>query len=219
MRERLAAYAREKLPGVEWKGAFGDVASARGRRFAQRPAGERVLFELERGDHLVIAEAAPAFKDWADCLHTLRYCQGSGIEVHFLDPPADTVTPGGRAALDMLRRFAEAERGRRAERAREGNVKRRKRGKPTNQNAPYGFRYVGPRGNKRKVAVEYTRTIGRYIVQWRLAGHSWEAIYFNLLRQHVRTRDGREWSYGAIQRAFRGECRLQAEEGRQLATR
>jgi hypothetical protein len=212
MTKSLEKYTRSWLPTANWRGAFAEEASTRRLRFGQRPLGSRVQLSLDTGDHLVIAEAAPAFKDWSDFLETTRLWESLGIFIHFIAPPADSMTPDGRAALELLKQFAQAERGRRAERTREGNATRRLAGRATNGSPPYGYRLVGQKGFRRRIVDQYTREVGRLIVQWKLAGHSWESIYFHLIRHDVLTRDGREFSLGAIRRAFAGECRLQAEE-------
>jgi hypothetical protein len=210
--QAVEQYARGHLPEADRKGTFVEAATARSLAFGQRTVGIRAQLSLERGDHLVIAEAGPAFKNWGDFLMTTRLWECLGIVVHFISPPANSMTPEGRRALELLKEFARAERNRRAERAREGNAKRRLAGKPANQHAPYGLQNAGRRGFRRRVRDDYTREVGKRIVEWRLIGHTWEGIYFHLLRHGVWTRDGREWSIGAIRRAFVGECRLQIQE-------
>jgi DNA invertase Pin-like site-specific DNA recombinase len=216
---RLVAYVRNQLPGAEWQGADFDDATACSLRFSQRPAASRTQLSLERGDHLVIDELATAFKGWSDFLSAIRLWETRGIGFHFLVPRVDSTTPEGRLALDLLKHFAQIERQRRAERTRSGNAKRKLNGKSTNGTAPYGFRLVGRRGFRRKIVDDYTRELGQTIVRWRLSGHSWESIYFHLIKHDVRTRDGREVSVGAIRRAFAGECRLQAQESERAQKR
>jgi hypothetical protein len=81
--------------------------------------------------------------------------------------------------------------------------------------AGYGFMLVGPRGRRRLVPDEYTRDCGQKFLEWRRKGFSWASIYLHLWHHKVRTRDGREWSYGSIRRAVEAEQRLQEQEARE----
>jgi len=83
--------------------------------------------------------------------------------------------------------------------------------------ASYGFMTVGPKGAKQLVPDEYTRACGQKFLEWRRKGFSWSAIYLHAWHVGLRTRDGREWSYGSIRRAVEAEMRLQAQEAGQQA--
>ena len=83
--------------------------------------------------------------------------------------------------------------------------------------ASYGFMTLGPKGAKRLVPDPYTRQCGQAFVRWRQMGYSWSQIYLHCWRSKLRTRDGREWSYGSIRRAVEAEQRLQAQEAGQQA--
>jgi DNA invertase Pin-like site-specific DNA recombinase len=209
---RVENYVNDHLTGVVWGGLFEDGPEYRRRPFGQRPGAFRLLTRLQRGDHLVLAGLSTAFPNWADFLDTCQALEVRGVTLHLLDPTVNGASSEGRAGLTLLRRFAEIDRQRRGAQARENNARRKAAGKPINGNPPYGFKYTGPRRHRRPVPDSYTRAIGRLIVKWRLDGHSLDTIYYHLLAHRVRTRDGREWSRGSIQRAFYGECRLQAQE-------
>ena len=70
---------------------------------------------------------------------------------------------------------------------------------------------------KRLVPDEYTRACGRKFLEWRQQGFSWSEIYNHCWKIRLLTRDGREWSEGAIKRAVQGELRLQEAEAQQQA--
>src|SRR5262249_20872554 len=57
----------------------------------------------------------------------------------------------------------------------------------------------------------------RRFLEWRRKGFSWSAIYLHAWHVGLRTRDGREWSYGSIRRAVEAETRLEAQEAGQPA--
>jgi hypothetical protein len=75
--------------------------------------------------------------------------------------------------------------------------------------AGYGFKWF--RG--RRVPDQGERQVIARIVEQRRAGHSWYAIAAELLRQRVRTADGREWSVARCRRAFGVELHRRAASG------
>lgn len=77
---------------------------------------------------------------------------------------------------------------------------------------PYGYKIAGRPGYKRLVPCPHTRACGQKFLEWRYKGYSWSEIYNHSWMIDLRTRDGREWSEGAIKRAVRGEMLLQAED-------
>jgi hypothetical protein len=82
----------------------------------------------------------------------------------------------------------------------------------TNGYAGYGFKLRGPRGRRTKVQDPKEQEVMRWIVEQRQAGSTWERIYFDLLRRHVRTRAGREWSVSRIRRAYAAEIQGKTRE-------
>jgi hypothetical protein len=73
----------------------------------------------------------------------------------------------------------------------------------------YGFRWF--RGQR--VPDQGEREVIAQVVERRGAGHSWYAIAAELLRQRVRTADGREWSVAHCRRAFGVELHRRAASG------
>jgi hypothetical protein len=92
-------------------------------------------------------------------------------------------------------------------------AKRRELGLATGK-PPYGFKIAGRPGYKRLVPCPHTRACGRKFLEWREKGYSWSEIYNHVWMIKMRTRDGREWSEGAIKRAVNGERALLEEEAR-----
>jgi hypothetical protein len=82
--------------------------------------------------------------------------------------------------------------------------------------APYGFRIVGPKGQRRLAADPEGRAVGRKIVEWKQKGYTWEAIYWHLARNRVYQTKGKgkgeEYSLATIYRTCQAEMRLQMQE-------
>jgi DNA invertase Pin-like site-specific DNA recombinase len=197
---------------MTWAGTFVDEARARTVAFRQRPAARAALAVLREaeGSLLVTERVASAFDGWRDFLSCVAWLEACGPEVWFSDVGAGTAGCGGEGyrALGMLLQFARADCEKRSEDARASCALKKARGRVTNQFAPYGFKLAGAKGHRRLVPDSYTRAVGDQIVRLRGQGTPWEEVYFELLRQGVKTRDGREWSKGSILRAYSGELRL-----------
>lgn len=131
--------------------------------------------------------------------------EARGVGWMFLDVPADTVSPGGRAALWLLRRFAEVEGERLAERGRENGHLRKQRGRATNQYAGLGYRLVGPSKRRRRVPDRAEQEVMAAIYDWHEQGQTFERIYHTLWQNRIYTREGKEWNYARIRRAYEAE--------------
>jgi DNA invertase Pin-like site-specific DNA recombinase len=212
-RQAIEGYFHSRLEpqGFCWAGWCEDRPEAATRPLTSRSGGLRLTATLEAGDAVLIALSHRCFANLHDLLRTCRAWMSRGVGVHLLDFGVHVNTPVGRLAFEILLRAADLLRQGHGERIRSAFLDRRRQGRPTGT-APYGFRTSGPKGDRRLVADPYTRNIGRQIVAWHQAGWTFERIYFDLLRQGVRKRNGKEWSLGAIHRAFVGECNLQAQE-------
>ena len=124
----------------------------------------------------------------------------------------DTSTPTGDMVIKILSIVAEWERRRIGERTAAAVRMARQNGKAANGFAGYGFKYVGAKGHKRRVADPDERATMKRIVKSRCDGCSWEAIYFEFLKLGIKTKEGKEWSISRLYRAFQAELRLMAKE-------
>src|SRR5207248_2004845 len=99
---------------------------------------------------------------------------------------------------------------------------RRSVGRPGSGLPPYGLKVVRHRcGGKvvcRYEQDEHTRRIGKLVVEYRLAGRTFEEIYWALLRAGERNRKGKEWTVGTLRRMFAAEVRLMQQEAGGAAT-
>jgi hypothetical protein len=59
---------------------------------------------------------------------------------------------------------------------------------------------------------DFTRRVGKLVVDYRLEGRSFEEIYWTLLRAGERNRKGKEWTPSTLRRMFAAEARLMQQE-------
>jgi DNA invertase Pin-like site-specific DNA recombinase len=208
----LQHYARQNLPGLEYAGLWLDEADEYRFPLRSRRLGMGMCVNAERGDHIVILRFAHAFGSPRECAEQLDVLAARGVLVHVVDLGLSPQTPEGRAVGAALRALADAERCTHKERGAADFARRRMRGLPLNGTPGYGFRLVGPKGKRRPVPDPYARAVGAKIVEWKLKGWTFEAIYWHLRKHQVTRRGGRAWSLTGIRRAFEGERALQARE-------
>lgn len=216
-REKITAYYEAMLrpKGIQWARFYEDPATSGRKSMDQRENGARLLAAAEKGDHIIMAKLDRGFRKAGDAAVTMERWGEMGVIFHMLDLQLDSSTPMGRMILGIMSYFAAFERDRISERTRDVMAYRKRAGLPTGK-PPYGFKCVGPKGHRTLVPDPEQREIGRHIVKWKMSGFSWEEIYWHLHKLNVKSRRGltatKEWSLGAIRRAFEGECRLMADE-------
>lgn len=216
-RQQIEAYYGGflKAKGVEWCRHYEDPSVSGKVSMDQREGGCKLLYAVQSGDHIIMTKLDRGFRRAGDAAITMdRWGQG-GIVFHILDLRLDSSTPTGRLVLGIMAYFAEFERSQISERTKAVMRHRKLAGMPVGR-PPYGFRCVGPKGKRTLTEDKKARDMGKLIVKWKMSGFSWEEIYFHLLKHcalNPRAKSGsREWSIGAIRRAFAGECRLLARE-------
>jgi len=191
---------------------FVDPAVSGNTLFREREAGARLNTTLEEGDHVIMAKLDRGFRRTDDCCNMVNQWKASGVTLHVRDLNLDTSTPTGDMVIKILSIVAEWERRRIAERTAAAVRIARQNGKAANGFAGYGFKYVGAKGHKRRVADPDERATMKRIVKSRCEGCSWEAIYFEFLQLGIKTKEGKEWSVSRIYRAFQAELVLMAKE-------
>jgi DNA invertase Pin-like site-specific DNA recombinase len=209
---RRAWEYRYQEKGIEWCGTFVDRGVSGEIPFRSRPAGQLLMRELEAGDIVIVTKLDRGFRDVRDCLDTVEFFGQLRIGLLMLDLEADTTTAIGKLIVTIAAAVSAFERERISERMREFQAKRRAEGRPSVGNAPYGFKCIGKKGHKKFAPDEYTRSVGRLIVEWMRGGSTFEGIYYHMIRQGIRTLHNKEWSVGSIKRAYAGEILLQQKE-------
>jgi putative DNA-invertase from lambdoid prophage Rac len=204
---------RFKDKGWAWGGVFTDQGVSGSICFASRPEGFKCNLALEKGDVLIISKLDRGFRNAGDFLNVMKDLARREVALVMLDMNLDTSTPMGRCMASILAVFAEFERDRMRERLAESVKRRRVEGRPISGQAPYGFRIVGPRGDKRFITDVITRNVGAHIVHWvDDLGMSFEKVYIHMIHERIKTRWQKEWSKGAIERAYFSERKLRRKE-------
>jgi DNA invertase Pin-like site-specific DNA recombinase len=220
-KDAIERYYRYKLEPLEftWGGFFIDPAVSGSVPLFEREAGAEMDARLERGDAVLFAKLDRGFRKFADFALVFQDWRDRGIAIHLIAEGIDLseTNPIGEAMAAMMSVFAELEWDRSCERSREAMTIRKKQGKATNGYAGYGFRYVGPKAKRRRVPDEQERAVMEEIVRWREQGHSWERIYWHLLRNQIRTRKGKEWSVSRIRNCHLAALKLREAEAAVLS--
>jgi DNA invertase Pin-like site-specific DNA recombinase len=180
-RKQVIAYAASKgyeLPDLQ---LFVEAGVSGSVEFVERPEGQRLLRELERGDMLVFPKLDRAFRNTRDALNVLHDLKGRGISVHFIDLGGDVTGNGvGAIVFTILAAFATFERERIANRIREVKQLQKSQGKFTGGRRAYGFDIIDgmkvPRDDEQAVIQQMRemRTAGagyRQIAEWMAANH------------------------------------------------
>jgi putative DNA-invertase from lambdoid prophage Rac len=210
--EKEYAY-RFKDKGYGWAGVFTDQGVSGSIRFASRPEGFKVNLALERGDVLIISKLDRGFRNAGDFLNVMKDLRQREVALRMLDMDLDTSTPMGAMQASILAVFAEFERDRLRERLAESLKQRRAEGRPTCGTPPYGFKIVGPRGDKRYVTDAFTRNIGSHVVRWvDELGMTFEQVYFHMLKEKIKNKKNKEWCEYSIRKAYYGEKKLRLKE-------
>lgn len=171
--------------------------------FAKRPVGAEILRRLDECDLIIFPKVDRGFRDTVDAILTVDALRAKGKDVVFLDLGIDTTTVMGRAFFQQTAVWAEAERGRTAERIREKLAEARKRPGWHHGPAGFGFRnaaYRDERGRKVDAGRQEPLDIearGLQIVSSML-GKPLRAIAAALTAANVPTRRGGKWGTGNV---------------------
>jgi DNA invertase Pin-like site-specific DNA recombinase len=198
---------------------FEDVGESGSKRFDQRPKGRELCERLGPGDHLFVAKLDRAFRNTVDCLSMVERWKKLGVKLHFCDlgaMPIDPTTPIGEFILTIMAAVAKLEREFIRQRTREAMAARKRTGHAVSRYPGYGFAWRKQWDAKRQKTVKVRvpcpeeRAVMKSIVQSRLEGATWDAIYQRV--RHEKTKDGRPWTRSRIVRAFLAELELQQRE-------
>jgi DNA invertase Pin-like site-specific DNA recombinase len=150
-----------------------------------------------------LAFASP--KEW---LETVRVFQARSIALHVVDfangEPLEPTAFPVELIVKVVEGFRAFERKVRSEAIRMALLERKLKGCRYTRCPGYGFRWVGRKGQQRRVPDLEERTVIRRLNKWRSMGYSLNRIYSHLLRIGVKKRDGQPWSRSRINRVLDG---------------
>lgn len=111
----------------------------------ERPAGGKLMAEVQKGDVVCAAKLDRMFRSALDALKIAEDLKSRGVDLILFDMGADPVTHNGMAKcfFTMAAAFAELERGRINERTLDGRRGKRQRGGYIGGDPPFGYRSVG----------------------------------------------------------------------------
>jgi DNA invertase Pin-like site-specific DNA recombinase len=196
--------------GLDLADFFTDRAVSGGKEFRKRESGARLDALLVAGDHVIVSKLDRGFRDTLDFLSTERAWRERGIKLHVLDLPflnEDVPEYIADMIRTVLAMFAQFERARIRQRTRDVMRWMKARGLRHNPRAGFGFQWVkvGMKDGKKvyeKRPHEREQEVMRWIWEQRNQGLTWRELYFKLLLQRERSKEGREWSMTRIRRAY-----------------
>jgi DNA invertase Pin-like site-specific DNA recombinase len=184
-----------KMPYYEDEGV-----SATKYDFIERPHGKRLHYEMEAGDHLMLAAGDRAFRNVADCAVMIRKWSKKNIVVHLCNHNVDTSTYLGVFMVQFLTSLAEMEGKQRSERQIQRNIVARKLGLPTTGPVAYGWR-IQKRPKKPAIFKphwkerEHCERVAHLYDNYKLSGDHICAI-FDELKVRIRNcgKNGKKWN-------------------------
>jgi len=158
-----------------------------------RPAGQRMMEQIQPGDIIIAAKLDRLFRSASDALVTVERLKANGVGVILADMGSDPVTENGASKLffSMLAAFAEFERSRITERMAEGRKAKIRRGGHVGGSPPYGWHSVGEGRSSRLESNDREQAILAIIKQTHEEGLSLRRICEHLESLGFRSRSGR----------------------------
>jgi len=191
---RMRAYYKSRLEphGIVFGGVESDPfgVSASKREFCHRPAGKRIMAQLQPGDHLIIDHLDRIWRSPRDFENLLDWFKTHRITFHIVQMDIvagslDTAGPMGELTLRIMVAVAHCESQRNSERHIQHNLIARKQGRANNCNTPIGTKKVWREweGKKRPfLAWDYPmRAIMAEIVRL----HEQEQMPFSHIADHI----------------------------------
>jgi len=205
-RHRLAAYAAAhdlELVGIE----ADEGISA--RRMGNRPALQRVLERLRRGEAaaIVVLKLDRLSRTTRDLLDLVARSQKEGWGLHSLHEHLDSSSATGRFALTLLGALAQLEREQVGERTRMAMGELRRQGRRTSSKPPFGYRFEGDR----VVEVPAEQRILARIAALRAEGLGCCRLKSALDHEFGgNPRTGKHWNLGTLRAVLRSAARRNA---------
>ncbi len=195
--------------GRQLDDVFCDDALSGGLPLPERQGGKKLLLNLRKGDHLVVARAYLMFRSPAELSRRLGAWFKLGVVVHLCDIPVGPLDPEVavcRHVIDLFVLLSRSRSRRISQRCREVSYELKVQGRRNTRFPPYGFRwekrgefwFLAPEPNEQVLCIQ--------AAEMRLQGYSWDRIrtYF-AYEWKVRNRVGNQFGYTEIRElTFRG---------------
>lgn len=168
---------------------------------SERPSGARLVADVRSGDMVIAAKVDRIFRSAVDALVTVEDFTKAKINLVLLDMGMESVTQNGISKMffTLLSAFAEFERGRIAERMRDGRNAKKERNGHLGGSAPYGFRVVGEgREAKLEQIPEEIETLKVVASMKQKRGPA--TIRRSLIHRNMLDRTGKPFSFKQIRR-------------------
>jgi DNA invertase Pin-like site-specific DNA recombinase len=132
---------------------------------------------LELGDVVITNELERSFRDPNDLLQVTQSWLERDIHLHFLDLCGKSLSPLGDSELKMIAACANMKRSNRSEQMKQSIARRKANGRAGGGAPPDGYKIVGKCGERQYAPCPFTRRMGKWVIQWRLGGKTWEELY------------------------------------------
>lgn len=180
------------IHGIQDVTIFSDPGISGSIPLNERPAGSRLTAQLSPGTIVVASKLDRVFRSASDALSTVEAWKAQGVDLILIDCGTEPVSANGNSKLffSILASVAEFEKGRIAERMKEGRAGKKARGGHIGGLAPYGFRKVGE-GRAAMLEPDETeqQTIA-WIKEMREQGVTYRAVIDVLTNADVKMRSG-----------------------------
>ena len=198
--EIIATYCHRIGRGLD--DLFIDDALSGGLPLSEREGGKKLLLDLRKGDHLVVARADLMFRSFAELSRTLGAWAKRGVVVHLCDVPVGPLDPEKtlcRLVIDFLVLWNASTSRRISQRCREVSYALKVQGRRNTRFAPFGFkwekrgqfRFLAPEPNEQLLCIQ--------AATMRLEGYSWHQIRRHFAYEwKVRNRVGNPFGYTEI---------------------
>jgi DNA invertase Pin-like site-specific DNA recombinase len=175
---------------------YSDPGISGGIALEDRPAGAALCEALEPGSIVVASKLDRVFRSASDALATVERWKAQGVDLILVDCGTEPVSANGNSKLffSILASVAEFEKGRIAERMKEGRAGKKARGGHIGGFAPYGFRKVGEGRNAALERDEGEQATIAHIKALKAAGATHRAVLAQLAREGVTLRNGSPFS-------------------------
>lgn len=122
---------------------YSDAGVSGATRLAHRPAGEKLLADMQPGDTVVASKLDRMFRSAVDATRNFELFQAKGVDLILFDISHEPISKGvGKLIMTILAAVADMERVRIADRTADGRRKKKERGGPVGA-VPFGYRKVG----------------------------------------------------------------------------